>query len=272
VGTASATPITVWYNDCSSLDGISTYDPLGPPYLANGGVMADVGANDTGYFTSFIQMNPGAGVNEGYSIHNEGEGWLTISLRWDADPNDPNWCPDPNTVNFWLRLYSSKPDPNNPGEWLFSGAQNYNFVIPACQGWQAYTRDVNDWNETDFWGPFDPNHVYAWHLDYVTWTSDYHPCSIGFDELGVYTPECPRDLTGDDDVDLSDLAELLGEYGCSETEVTLYTTAGFEGYSNGPLVGQDLWETLGFTGVANVMDDPTHSMMGKVVKLDATGL
>ena len=283
VGVADAAPISVWYNDFSTLDGVSTIPPLGAPYLANGGVMADIGPdpNDTGYFTSVIEMNPGSGVNAGYSIHNEGQGWFTISLRWDADPSDPNWCPDPNFgeyADFWLRLISSAPDPNNPGQWLQAGAQNYAFSIVACDGWQAYTVDINDWNETDAGGPFDPNHVFAMVLDHVDWTTDFHPCSIGFDEIEFLTPECPRDLTGDDDVDLNDLADLLSEYGCDSATITPgFDSGGFETYSYGDLPGQNGFQDMSFDADPNdalvvippqVIDDPTGSGMGKVVEMD----
>lgn len=270
VATANATPIVVWYNDFSTLDGVYTYAPLGAPYLANGGVMADVGPDDTGYFSFFVYFDEGAAdPQEGVAIHNEGEGEFEIALRWDPDPDDPNWYPqDP--VGFWLRLYSSKQDPNDPNDWVFSGAQNYYFDVVPKIGWNYYVRDVNDWDETDYWGPFDPNHVYGFQLDYVAWTNDYHPCSIGLDETRFLVPECPRDLTGDDMVTLSDLAELLGAYGCdANVESTLYDTAGFEAYTVGDLNGQDGWEATIGAGLHQIINDPTGGGHGKVLELDA---
>lgn len=280
VGVASATPITVYYNDGTSLNGVTTRQgdyptgDLGPPYLANGGVMADVPATEIGYFIFDVNMDPNnpQQPNAGFNIQNEGQGDFTISLRWDPDPNDPNWCPDPNAdeyVSFWFRVYSSKPDPANPGAWLFSGGRNFSFEIPACQGWQVYDRDINDWDENDWIGPFDPNHVYKFRLDYVVWNSDYHPCSIGWDEVEFYVPECPRSLDEDDDVDLSDLAYLLSEYLCNETPATLYDTGGFEGFNLGDLNGQDGWEAIYGAGLHQIINDPTAGGMGKVLELDA---
>jgi hypothetical protein len=270
VATANATPIVVWYNDFSTLDGVHTYAPLGAPYLANGGVMADIGPDDTGYFSFFVYFDEGAAdPQQGVAIHNEGEGEIEIALRWDPDPDDPNWYPE-TPITFWLRLYSSKPDPNNPTDWVFSGAQNYDFLVEPAIGWNYYVYDINDWKETDFWGPFDPDHVYGFQLDYVVWTSDYHPCSIGLDETRFLVPECPRDLTGDDMVTLADLAELLGAYGCDESaEQTAYDTAGFEGFDLGDLNGQDGWEAIYGAGLHQIINDPTGGGHGQVLELDA---
>jgi hypothetical protein len=269
-GTAGAEWYTAYVNPYDSLDGITTSGVAGEPYLNDGGAWADVPYGGTGYAVIHTMMDPINEINIDPPIDFR-YGELTIELQWYSEW----WIPD-EIVGFWLRVYSRAPDPNHPGDWLFSGSQNYFYEVEMSgpgggPGWQTWTRSVDDWDETDGWGPFIDDQVYKFRIDSVLWDADLTPYSFGISHFELVVPECPNDLDGDDDIDLSDLAMLLAEYGCSPGETVLYDTAGFEGYDAGDLHEQDGWwgDPNTFEGVAQVIDDPTGGGMGKVVILDA---
>jgi hypothetical protein len=122
--------------------------------------------------------------------------------------------------------------------------------------------------ETDGWGPFYSDQVYKFRLDYVAWN---WPAGerLGISHCEIVAPECPNDLDGDDDVDLADLAALLGDYGCTPTITALYDAGGFEAFTPGDVDGQDGWEVVSGDGPHAIVDDPTGGGMGQVVMLDA---
>jgi hypothetical protein len=264
VGTASATPITIWMNDFDTLDGVTTRAPVSAPYLYDGGAWGDVPLDVTGYMVMDIQMCD-LQAEQAYDMT---YGDITITLQMEGD-----WLIPDETTGFWVRFYSRA---WNGTEWAFSGGQNYFYDVEHTSelygfgpGWQTFTRSVDDWNETDWLGPYYSDQIYKFRVDCVTWDPGLTPYRFGISYLDIVAPECPDDIDGDDDVDLADLAMLLGEYGCMPVESALYDTAGFEAFSPGDLNGQDGWEAVIGAGLHQIIADPTASGMGQVLELDA---
>jgi len=273
VGVANADWYTAYVNTYDSLDGITTSGPAGDPYLKDGGVWADVPYGGTGYATIHTMMDPVNEINIDPPIDFR-YGEFTIELQWWSEW----WIPGV-TTGFWLRVYSRDWD-DDAGEWVLSGTQNYFYPVEMSgpgggPGWQSWTRPVDDWDETDFWGPFIADQVYKFRIDSVVWDAAYTPYSFGISHFELVVPECPEDLDGDDDVDLSDLAVLLSNYGCTPTPPTpYYSTDGFEAYELGDLPGQDGWEDdtdPNTYGMVQVIEDPTGAGMGKVIVIDPPG-
>jgi hypothetical protein len=275
VGVANGDWYTAYENDFSTLDGVSTRCGEYPTAccenlrLEDGGAVTDV--TSIGYAIMEIQMEDLQTENPIDFTHGE----FTINLEWYSPSCHPG-----ESVEFWLRLYSRVWDAG-AGEWAFSGAQNYSYDVEQTESgpsWQSWSRSVYDWDQTDLWGPFYADQVYAFRVDAVVWEEDADliPYSFGIDHFELSVPECPDDLDGDDDVDLADLAHLLANYGCTPPELTTaYTCGGFEGYSPGDLIGQDGW--IDYTsdpntyGMVQIVDDATGSGMGQVILLDPPG-
>ena len=267
VGTAGATPITIWANPFDTLDGVTVRDPVTGPYLYDGGAWGDVPYGVEGYMVMFVEMCD-LQADEAYDMS---AGDITIELQIEGE-----WMIPEETTGFWARFLSRVWN-EGTGEWEFSGSQNYFYDVEHTSelygfgpGWQTWTRSVDSWEETNGWGPFYEDQVYMLRLDCVTWGFDLTPYRFGISYLDIVVPECPDDLDGDDDVDLADLALLLGEYGCTLTTTVLYDSGGFEGFTDGDIDGQDGWQNVGNDSTGIVMDDPTGGGMGKVVQLDAT--
>jgi hypothetical protein len=268
-GVANADWYTAYLNTYDSLDGITVSGPVDPnsPYLYDGGVWAHVPYGGTGYASIYTMMDPINGININPPIDFT-YGEFTIELQWYSD-----WWIPGEWTGFWLRVYSREWD-EGAGEWIPAGTQNYFYEVEMSgpgggPGWQSWTRPVDDYDETDHWGTFYDDQVYGFRIDSVLWDPDLTPYSFGISHFEFVVPPCPHDLDGDDDVDLQDLALLLGQYGCQPVVSTLYDTGSFEAYNLGDLVGQDNWQTLGFAGIAQVVNDPTGGGMGQVVILDA---
>jgi hypothetical protein len=273
VGTARATPITIWMNDFDTLDGVTVRTPVIGPYLYDGGAWGDVPLDVTGYMVMDVEMCD-LQAEQAYDMT---YGDITITLQIEGD-----WLIPDETTGFWVRFYSRA---WNGTEWVFSGAQNYAYDVEQTSelygfgpGWQTFTRSVDDWNETNYWGPFYPDQVYKFRVDCVTWDPGLTPYRFGISYLDIVAPECPNDLDDDDDVDLADLAILLGEYGCNSYTITpVFDTNGFEDYDYGDLPGQDGFQDMSSDAhpgdpyvviPPQVIDDPTGSGMGKVVEMD----
>ena len=267
VGTAGATPITIWLNDFDTLDGVTVRDPVTGPYLYDGGAWGDVPYGVEGYMIMDVDMCD-LQADEAYDMS---IGDLTITLQMEGD-----WLIPDLWTGFWVRFYSRVWN-DDTSQWDFSGSQNYFYEVVHTSetfgfgpGWQTFTRDVDSWDETNGWGPFYKEQVYKFRIDCVTWGFDLTPYRFGISYLDIIAPECPDDLDGDDDVDLADLAALLSEYGCVPTTTVLYNSGGFEALNNGDIDGQDSWQNVGNDSTGTVMDDPTGGGMGKVVHMDAT--
>lgn len=266
VGTASATPITIWMNDFDTLDGVTVVDPVTGPYLYDGGAWGDVPADVEGYMTMYVEMCD-LQAEEAFDMS---IGDITVTLQMEGD-----WLIPDETTGFWIRFLSRVWN-EDLGEWEFSGSQNYYYDVEHTSelysfgpGWQTFTRDVDSWDETDGWGTFYDDQVYKFRIDCVTWGYDLTPYRFGVSYLDIVVPECPDDLDGDDDVDLADLAALLGEYGCTPDDTDLYNSGGFEAFTLGDLNGQDGWEAIYGDGLHQIIDDPTGAGMGQVLELDA---
>jgi len=264
-GVASAEWYTAYVNTFDSLDGVTSPEPGCEPYLYDGGAWVDCAI-------MYVMMDPVNGINIDPPIDFT-YGDLTVTLQWYSE----DWIPG-EFVSFWLRLYSRGWDESG-GEWVLSGIQNYFYVVEVSgpgggPGWQTWTRPVGDYDETDFWGPFIDDQVYKFRID--AGPPPVAPYSFGISHFELVVPECPEDLDGDDDVDLSDLAVLLSNYGCTPTPPTpYYSTDGFEAYELGDLPGQDGWEDdtdPNTYGMVQVIDDPTGAGMGKVILLDPPGI
>jgi len=259
---ASGEWYTAYVNDFSTLAGVSVRTPVTNLRLEDGGAVADMPA--TGYAMMDVNMDPVNGINIDPPIDFT-YGEFTVSLEWYSE-----WYIPGEITGFWLRVYSRRWDGS---QWVFSGGQNYFYEVQQAgsgPAWQTFTRSVDDWNETNWIGPFDPTQVYKFRIDSVVWDEDLVPYSYGIDHFELVVPECPNDLDGDDDIDLGDLAMLLSEYGCTPEEQTVYDTFGFESYTLGDLNDQDGWaaDPNGAFGGPTVIEDPTGSSMGKVVVFD----
>jgi hypothetical protein len=204
-------------------------------------------------------------------------GDITIELEMEGE-----WLIPDEITTFWVRFYSRA---WNGTEWAFSGGQNYAFEVEQTSelygfgpGWQTFTRSVDDWNETNWQGTFYPEEVYKFRVDCVTWDAGLTPYRFGISYMDIVAPECPDDLDGDDDVDLADLATLLGVYGCDAKTLTpIFDSGGFESYAYGDLPGQSGFEDQSYdehpedeliVPMPQVIDDPTGGGMGKVVEMD----
>ena len=263
--TAHATPITIWVNDFSTLDGVTVPDPNVQPYLYDGGAWVDCLADGPCSHILEIQMCD-LQAEQAYDLT---YGNITIELQVEGDGLIPD-----ESSSVWARFYSRVWN-DDTGQWEFSGSQHYFYQVENTSetygfgpGWQTFVRDLDDWDETDACGPFYSDQVYKFRLDYLPFAVP--PYRLGISHCEIVAPECPHDLDGDDDVDLADLALLLGEYGCAPTTTVLYDSDGFEAFNNGDIDGQDGWQNVGNDSTGIVMDDPTGGGMGKVVQMDAT--
>lgn len=274
VGAAWATPYTAYVNSFSTVDGITISAPCTGPRLAEGGAWGDAPDGFTGYGRMLIMLDPVNGINTPNPVDFTA-GEFTIRLQWTSD----YYLPDA-VVGFWLRVQSRRWDPDT-ASWVSGATQNYAFNViqgppGGPPGWQEWVVDVADWNETN--PNFDPQQVFSFVLDAIVWDPFLSPWSWGVDHFELVVPECPNDLTGDDDVDLSDLAELLSWYGCNSVAVTpVYSSGGFEGFNYGDLPGQQGFEDMSsdadpgdpyVVGPPQIIDDPTGHGMGKVVVMD----
>ena len=172
VGAASAEWYTAYFNDFDSTDGISIRegDPNNPctgPYLNDGGVWGDAPWDYSGYGVMDINLDPVNGINIDPPLDFT-YGEITVSLQWTSD----FYIPDA-TVGFWLRVYSRKWDEGS-SSWTFSGGRNFFFDVVqgppgGPPGWQTFTVGVDDWNEDNWLGTFDPTQVYKLRLDAIVW-------------------------------------------------------------------------------------------------------
>ncbi len=277
VATASATPYVVYSNDFTTTDGVTVRpnDPNNPttgPYLEDGGVWAHVPMDSTGYQVMDVQMIDLQDPNAFDFTYGD----FTIILQIEGD-----WLIPDETQGFWLRIYSRRWD-EGAGQWAFSGSRNFFFNVEHTSvgggfgpGWQTFTRNIDDWDEDNGWGPFDPSQVYKFRIDCINWSPDITPYRFGITDFTFIAPECPNDLDGDDDIDLGDLAILLANYGCAPVPpTTVWSSGGFEAYAPGDLVGQDNWQDDTSDpnyGVVQIVSDPTGAGMGAVMMIDPPG-
>ena len=276
VSVASAAPVTLYSNDFDATTGVTVRpnDPNNPttgPYLEDGGVWAHVPIDSTGYQIMDVQMYD----LQAAEVLDCTFGEFTITLQVEGE-----WLIDGEFQGIWIRLYSRKWDAG-AGAYVFSGGRNFYVDVEHTSqllgfgpGWQTFTVSIDDFNETDWLGTFDPTEVYKFRLDSINWTADITPYRFGITYFDFVAPECPNDLTGDDDVDLGDLAFLLSEYGCApHPAINVWNVGGFEGYTLGALPGQDGWidDTTDPNnyGTVDVINDPTGGGMGKVIELMA---
>jgi hypothetical protein len=260
VTTSSATPITIWVNDFSTLDGVSTPDPNVEPYLYDGGAWVD----GLGYCIMEVQMCD-LQAEQAYDLTH---GELTVELQVEGDGLFPDVA-----SGVWLRFFSRTWN-EDAGAWELGGRQEYYYQVENTSetynfgpGWQTFVRDLNDWDQTNAGGTFHSDQVYKFRLDSLPY--GIPPYRLGISLCEIVAPECPNDLDGDDDVDLSDLALLLSEYGCQASTTTLYDSGGFESFVPGDLEGQDGWEALCGAGLHQIIVDPTGGDMGQILQLDA---
>ena len=274
VATAWATPYTAYVNEFTSTSGISIVEPCTGPRLAEGGAWGDAPDGFTGYGTMNVLLDPANGINTTEPVDFT-YGEFTVRLQWTSD----YYLPDA-TVTIWVRLTSRRWDAGQ-NAWVASGSQNYGFLViqgppGGPPGWQEWTVDVNDWTETS--PEFDPEQVYHITVQAVEWDPFLTPWSWGIEHFELVVPECPNDLTGDDDVDLSDLAELLSWYGCDAATINpIFDSAGFESFNYGDLPGQQGFQDMTtdndpadpyVVGPPQIVDDPSGSGMGKVIIMD----
>lgn len=274
VAAAGATPYTAYVNDFSTLDGIVITEPLTGPYLAEGGAWGDAPWDFSGYGRMRIYLDPVNQINTQNPLDFT-YGDFTIRLQWTSE----FYIPD-ETVTFFFRAYSRQWNETTQ-QWELAGQQNYAFSViqgppGGPPGWQEWIVNVNDWTESQ--PNYNPEQVYLFVLDAIVWDQSLTPWSWGIEHFELIVPECPRDLDGDDDVDLSDLADLLSDYGCDSVTIDAwYDSMGFESFTLGDLPGQQ-----GFIDMTSdddpsdpyvvlppqIIDDPTGSGMGKVIKMD----
>ena len=275
VATAAATPYTAYFNDFDTTDGVTIIAPCTGPYLAEGGVWGDAPWDFSGYGTMVIDFDPINGINTPNPVDFT-YGDFTLYLQWVSE----FYIPDAE-VTVWLRLQSRSWNEGTQ-QWENAGVQNYAALViqgypgEGIPGWQEFTYNVDGWNES---APnFDPTQVYRLVVGPVVWDTSLTPWSWGIESFELIVPECPNDITGDDTVDLSDLAELLGNYGCDSVTIDAwYDSMGFEGFAYGDLPGQDGFIDMSHDDDPNdpyevlppqIIDDPTGFGMGKVIKMD----
>lgn len=217
------------------------------------------------------------------------------TLEFDARYyQDENTNSDPYAdAPIFVRIYTYDYDPHGePQTDEYVGHRDFSIVYqtnpdltdcPAAEypAWTHITIDLNDMlanyicrcNPTvEEGGTFDPTRMtrMRWYgTDWNGFGDDY--VEVKNIKLTLKPPTCPGDLDKDGKIGLSDLATLLANWNLDSRPVVLFDSAGFEGYTLGPLPGQDGWldDTTGDGFVPpDIVNDPTGGGRGKVIHMD----
>ncbi len=181
-------------NGATCIRGVGVVENLRVENIADGcstdgcGLVAN--ATATGYAIMGIFMDGNYPVNGGFAMTDNDV--FDLSLRIDG-PTELGTA-----SGFWIRLYSAS---WNGSAWVFSGGRNFFFNVPVNAGWQCFCRKLSDWNENNWLGTFDPNHIYLMRIDSVVWGANQVPYTFGIDHLKMRPSEAPV-VTCPDDINI----------------------------------------------------------------------
>ncbi len=181
-----------WPDGSTCIRGVGVVENLRVENIADGcstdgcGFVANAVA--TGYALMGVYVDGNYPVNGGFAMSEDDV--FEISLRIDGPAALGS------ASGFWIRIYSAKWDGS---AWIFSGGRNFFFNVPVNAGWQCFCRKLSDWNENNWLGTFDPNHIYLVRIDSVVWGGDQVPYTFGIDYLKMRPSEapvvtCPEDI------------------------------------------------------------------------------